>query len=156
AFSPDGNRIVSGSGDNTVRVWNASSGIQIISGSDCKNIEISGDGNSIPTMLHVNATQIYGTHPICFSSVSSHASSDTGQLLDDHIYEDISQPVLLHHDGWIRGPQGRLLLWIPTSLQTPFYSMHTKLIIPSGCCVELDLSEMVHGNKWQECFNYIS
>jgi WD40 repeat protein len=29
AFSPDGTRIVSGSSDNTVRVWDAASGQQI-------------------------------------------------------------------------------------------------------------------------------
>ncbi|KAI6043816.1 hypothetical protein EDC04DRAFT_2647672 [Pisolithus marmoratus] len=73
------------------------------------------------------------------------------QLLDGLTSEHNTQPVLLHHDGWLKGPQGRLLLWIPSALQNPLYSMCNILIIPRGC-TELDLSTMVHGNQRQECF----
>ncbi|KIK19769.1 hypothetical protein PISMIDRAFT_682788 [Pisolithus microcarpus 441] len=64
----------------------------------------------------------------------------------------LMQPAKLQPDGWIRGPRGELLLWIPPALRNPFYSIWTTLVIPRGCCVELDLSPMAHGREWWKCF----
>ncbi|KAI6020502.1 hypothetical protein EDC04DRAFT_2575945, partial [Pisolithus marmoratus] len=60
--------------------------------------------------------------------------------------------VKLHQDGWIKGPNGRLLLWIPVTLRQPLYSMWTTRVIPTGCCIELDLGHMVHGHIWHKCY----
>ncbi|KAL4068664.1 hypothetical protein V8B97DRAFT_1872768, partial [Scleroderma yunnanense] len=92
------------------------------------------------------------THfPIRFSTVPSHALHDRGQELCCHNKQDFHQCVRLHEDGWIRGSHGQLLLWVPHDYRQPFYSMWTRLVIPKGS-VELDLSKMAHGKKWQECF----
>jgi len=90
-------------------------------------------------------------HSIRFSSVSSHALHDQEKQLCSHDEQDFHQCVRLHPDGWIRGQHGQLLLWVPSTMADPFYSMCTRLIIPQGW-VELDLSKMAHGTKWQECF----
>ncbi|KAI6139965.1 hypothetical protein BKA82DRAFT_4219479 [Pisolithus tinctorius] len=89
--------------------------------------------------------------------MSSHALHDAGQLLDhlQDAHTSRDEPVKLHNDGWLKGPNGRLLLWIPVSLRVPFYSMWNTAVIPIGCCVELDLSQMVHGTKWHQCFRSI-
>ena len=89
--------------------------------------------------------------PIRFSSVSSHALHDREKQLCSHDEQDLHQCVKLHPDGWIRGQHGQLLLWVPSTMTKPFYSMCTRLVIPQGC-VQLDLSKMAHGSKWQECF----
>ncbi|KIN95037.1 hypothetical protein M404DRAFT_1007823, partial [Pisolithus tinctorius Marx 270] len=65
----------------------------------------------------------------------------------------LGQAVKLHDDGWIRGPKGQLLLWIPPKLRSPFYSMWTIQVIPRGCCTVLDLSQMAHGKEWCKCFH---
>ncbi|KIN99233.1 hypothetical protein M404DRAFT_1004898, partial [Pisolithus tinctorius Marx 270] len=65
----------------------------------------------------------------------------------------LDQAVKIHDDGWIRGPKGQLLLWIPPKLRSPFYSMWTRAVIPRGCCTELDLSQMAHGKEWCKCFH---
>ncbi|KIO01877.1 hypothetical protein M404DRAFT_149255 [Pisolithus tinctorius Marx 270] len=134
AFSPDGKMIVSGSEDKTVKVWDAERGVQI----------------GCPLEGHADAAYL-----VCFSSNPSHAIHDTAQLLDGLQYEDAvmrNEPVKLHSDGWVRAPKGRLLLWIPPSFWGQWYSMWTRVVIPRGSCIELDLSQTAHGNRWHECF----
>ncbi|KIO07930.1 hypothetical protein M404DRAFT_376986 [Pisolithus tinctorius Marx 270] len=98
---------------------------------------------------------------ICFSFVPSHALGDSEQLIYGVLQGDrdrltCAQPVKLHHDGWIKGPNGELLLWIPVTLRSPLYTMRTKVVIPRGCCIELDLSHMVHGHQWHKCYKPIA
>ncbi|KIN98191.1 hypothetical protein M404DRAFT_1005561 [Pisolithus tinctorius Marx 270] len=139
AFSLDGRRIVSGSYDNTLRVWDAQGYKNMI------NLKLPTDNETVTT-----------AYSICFSSSSSsHALQGSDQLLDGVLQEEEdvrSEPVKLHSDGWIRGPKRRLLLWIPPMFRVPFYSMWNTAVIPRGSCIELDLSQMVHGNKWHECY----
>src|SRR5262249_24387475 len=54
-FSPDGNRIVSGSSDQTVRVWDAMTNanphiVNAHGRSDVRQIEISSDGKNFATV----------------------------------------------------------------------------------------------------------
>ncbi|KIK23191.1 hypothetical protein PISMIDRAFT_649690 [Pisolithus microcarpus 441] len=165
AFSPDGKKIVSGSLDKTVRHTDA-----------VFSVAISADGKSIVSGLEDNMVRAWDVnvcedningpvppdtadvikpHHICFSSISSHALCDDEQLFGGPSWEGGEsqiQSVKLYHDGWIRGPKCRLLLWIPVSVRYPLYSMWTKAVIPKGCCIELDLSKMVHGPKWHQCY----
>jgi WD40 repeat protein len=58
AFSPDGKQIVSGSGDTTVRRWDAATGQQLLPAleghtSGVRSVAFSPDGKQIPT-LHVS------------------------------------------------------------------------------------------------------
>ncbi|KIN93865.1 hypothetical protein M404DRAFT_78983, partial [Pisolithus tinctorius Marx 270] len=134
-FSSDGKRIVSGSYDKTVRIWDAERGVQIgglLEGhtDGVNSVGFSSDGKKI-----VMGSEI-GVADVCAD--------------EDMWYE----PVKLFDDGWIRGPKGRLLLWIPPTFWNKFYSMWNTVVIPRGG-IELDLSKMVHGNKWQQCFNAI-
>ncbi|KAG6329572.1 hypothetical protein ID866_9516 [Astraeus odoratus] len=84
------------------------------------------------------------------------ASQDTTMhLWDDGIpYQNLNYASLTARetDGWIIGPQGQLLLWIPPSLlKVPvrMYGPDHILIVPRS--VELDLNKMMHGPKWVEC-----
>ncbi|KAG1799539.1 hypothetical protein EV424DRAFT_1332529, partial [Suillus variegatus] len=57
----------------------------------------------------------------------------------------------LGEDGWIMGPNRRLLFWVPPASRDPFYTPPTALVIPKGG-VELDLSRIAHGTHWQDCY----
>ncbi|KAG2109014.1 uncharacterized protein F5147DRAFT_612290 [Suillus discolor] len=47
------------------------------------------------------------------------------------------------------GPNDRLLFWVPPASRPAFYSPWNALVIPGN--VELDLSRMAHGSRWQDC-----
>ncbi|KIO00838.1 hypothetical protein M404DRAFT_1003535 [Pisolithus tinctorius Marx 270] len=185
AFSPDGKRIVSGSMDNTVRVWDVEGGVQIGSpleghtdvvrsvafSPDEKRIASgSGDNtvrvweNEMFTMVASHPSSIFHPFPsadgvkgysICFSFDLSHALYNSTPLVDGSMQQkaNLSEAVKLHGDGWIKGPKGQLLLWIPPTVRRPFYTVGTTAVFPRGCCIELDLHQMVHGKEWCQCFH---
>ncbi|KAG6326499.1 hypothetical protein ID866_12590 [Astraeus odoratus] len=144
--------MISGSSDKTVRVWDAERGVQIGSPleshtENVTSVALSPDGTRITsgstnkTVVvlkltdHIHITcNLAVLHPLSYKGCGS------------------VHPLKLHHDGWIKGHNNVLLLWIPPALQNPFYSMHTIVVIPKGGCAELDLSKMIHGKEWQNCF----
>ncbi|KAI5996678.1 hypothetical protein EDD15DRAFT_2249209 [Pisolithus albus] len=166
-FSSDGKRIISGSDDKTIRIWDAH-GYEAV---QSKWVAYNSGGVALmsyiincqcyPLLYGLICTQsfwIYQAYSVCFSSKSLQALYNSPQLLDGLMEEDMivrHQPVKVFHDHWIRGPKGRLLLWIPPTFWGPFYSMWTIVVIPKGRCVELDLSQMVHGEQWHQCFKSV-
>ncbi|KIO04624.1 hypothetical protein M404DRAFT_544679 [Pisolithus tinctorius Marx 270] len=144
-ISPDGTKIALASAASAVRVLDAQNFGILLPVHNLKNVPVPS-----PAVIQ--------PYPVCFSSVPSHALSDVLQLLDG-LQEDDSvrdEPVRLHPDGWIRGPRGRLLLWIPPILWRRLYSIWTIAMIPGDHCIELDLSQIVHGNKWHQCFQPVA
>ncbi|KAL4068086.1 hypothetical protein J3A83DRAFT_4256342 [Scleroderma citrinum] len=93
---------------------------------------------------------------ICFSTAVSHALQDVKQLsigVAEKRPTSVQQGLVTHQrDGWIVGPNGQLLLWVPL-LYFPlfFYTPWASLVAPKGLC-ELDLSKMAHGSGWNQCF----
>ncbi|KAG2156395.1 hypothetical protein DEU56DRAFT_723183 [Suillus clintonianus] len=94
---------------------------------------------------------------ICFASNLEHALRNSAELLEStsrHSSESYynSNSVLLDDDGWMAGPHGRLLFWVPpASRQHSFiaYAPGTVLVITKR--QELDLSRMAHGQHWSNC-----
>ncbi len=58
--------------------------------------------------------------------------------------------VEVRQDGWIVGPQGRLLLHVPTMHLPGLVRARTKRLILVDA-TELDLSNFAHGPSWQAC-----
>ena len=99
--------------------------------------------------------------PIHFSSSTGHALHNAQNLffdLPDVMKDSDSRDlVYLQDDGWIVGPNEKLLLWIPFSYHSSFhYTPWTKLVFPKGRSAELDLSRMAHGSDWSKCYLPIS
>jgi len=67
------------------------------------------------------------------------------------LQEDLRTPVPLvpNEEGWIVGPDGRLLLWVPVSLYPLMYV--PNILVAFNDVLQVDLSHFAHGESWQEC-----
>ena len=133
AFSPDERHIMSSSENTTIQLWKA---------------QISS------TMESPLNSEITKYPPIHFSSSMEHALHNAQNLFLDlpKVIENYQDLVYLQDDGWIVGPNKKLLLWIPFSYHSSFhYTPWIKLVIPKGV-PELDLSRMAHGPTWYRCY----
>ncbi|KAG6328650.1 hypothetical protein ID866_10440 [Astraeus odoratus] len=92
------------------------------------------------------------SHMIRFSSTPSHSLPDSHQLVcsTSAVTGDWRDAVTLREDGWIVGPNDRLLLWVPKPHREWLYYPRNTLVFPRGH-FELDLSNMAHGKSWQLC-----
>ncbi|KAF8957494.1 hypothetical protein BDZ97DRAFT_1706846, partial [Flammula alnicola] len=59
--------------------------------------------------------------------------------------------IQIQEDGWILGPQARLLLWVPHICLSGLFRPRTKRLI-GIIATELDLSNFAHGRSWQSCY----
>ena len=175
AFSPDGRHIMSGSDDNTIQVWDAQKGGQVgnpaqvhtasvISAASCSDrrciVSGSQDFHVWDAQAYLNSVdddvQNIKFLPINFSPSRPHALQHPESLFIDSL-SDVKKDLLLwvhpQRDGWVVGPNGKLVLWVPPSYHPVFrYSPWTSLIMPRGV-TELDLSRMKHGPDWHECYS---
>ncbi|KIK34723.1 hypothetical protein CY34DRAFT_17519 [Suillus luteus UH-Slu-Lm8-n1] len=154
SFSPDGTRIISFSHwDGTVRVWSAAIGKSLHNHVEEDGSSSSPHGSCIPHLtasipIHNNANDDF----ISFSSNSTHALCNTTELLAGVRHNDRRLTVAVpEDDGWMMGPNRRLLFWVPPASRKSFYNSWTELVLPRGG-LELDLSRMAHGTRWQQCY----
>ncbi|EIN05908.1 hypothetical protein PUNSTDRAFT_74221, partial [Punctularia strigosozonata HHB-11173 SS5] len=139
AYSSDGSRIVSGSDDGTVRLWDAESGDPIgepLVGHDgivhsvafCFNDEYVISGSMDGTV------RIWGVGtPSVAVLRASWRSAD---------------------EGWILGPNDERLLWVPQHSRWNLWQPASRLFLPSEETTMLNLRDFVHGKRWAECYNF--
>ncbi|KIL64084.1 hypothetical protein M378DRAFT_78708, partial [Amanita muscaria Koide BX008] len=70
----------------------------------------------------------------------------------EELYQDWREHVVLDPHGWVLGPQGRLLVWIPEANRKCFLLPKVLVTIPKHAA-ELDLSSMAHGYFWEKCYD---
>ena len=164
AFSPDGKHLVSGSDDNSVRVWDAFSGEQVgepLEGhtNGVMSVAFSPDGKHLASGSVDNSVRVWDT-------LKDHtAESLLGQFRNEDGNMDIpdgeaiwTHPIRFSNrssssGGWITGPNGELLFWVPPWMRSGLYDSRTSLIIGRFPKTKLDLSKFVHGPQWQKCYS---
>ncbi|KAE9400481.1 hypothetical protein BT96DRAFT_647096 [Gymnopus androsaceus JB14] len=123
AFSPDGRRIVSGSSDHSVQVWDAESR-QIVEYTHCVSL------NYFPPLM-----------TFCFHHNHSFKPP-----------QGLFQKIYLDSQGWLHGSNSSILLWIPPEYQPTLVVPPLQLLISISGQTTLDLSNFVHGNDWVRCW----
>ncbi|CCM06113.1 uncharacterized protein FIBRA_08362 [Fibroporia radiculosa] len=98
---------------------------------------------------NIDTVALYN-RPLCYLSNLGHALNFPASF-----WGDAPPSVIMpDQDGWIIGPNGQLLLWVPIQLmeQPLIYASGNALVIPDGA-LQLDLSQFTHGEAWYKCYD---
>ncbi|EIN04115.1 WD40 repeat-like protein, partial [Punctularia strigosozonata HHB-11173 SS5] len=139
AFSPNGSRLVSGSKDGTIRVWDVRS-ICLMAGYH----GVAGDNDAGPA-IHLSPSP-------------AHALQRTDEFIASDMAEPSDANPVRMEDGWLVGPRGERLLWVPVHHRGKLWPPFQTLMIPTRAAFShhpttIDLSRLAHGVRWKECYN---
>jgi WD40 repeat protein len=122
----DSKRIVSGSFDNTIRVWDADTGV--IS----KPLKSYTDG--------INSVAV---------SQDSLKMAGGADILENPIFNGFRSDSQLEN-GWVMNPPSELLFWVPPWSRIGLWRPANTAVIADGL-TKLDFSQFVHGTFWARC-----
>ena len=134
AYSPDGNHIVSGSEDKTIRVWDPHSG-QCIAG------PFQGHTGPITSIA-------YSPDGSCIVSGSEDLTIKVWALQDLLSFGER----YCQEDGWIELSRGACFFWIPSWARHAFYLPTHTLVVSPYQTYKLDFSDFSYGESWVLCW----
>ncbi|EIN12158.1 hypothetical protein PUNSTDRAFT_130427 [Punctularia strigosozonata HHB-11173 SS5] len=176
AFSTDGKRVVSGSDDQKVCIWDVPSEqlvhLPLQRHTDkVTSVAFSPDSNWDCTIRFWDASTecsesdegleddravLPQPHSVSFSPNRSHALADIQLIVPDAeemSWFQLDDSFTLQGDGWLMGSDKRRLLWIPIQNRKLLWrTQNRRLVISPEEVTTLNLSNFAHGEKWAECF----
>jgi len=165
AVSPNGRLIAFGSDDCTIRLWSTTTlkpvdrralyghtrWIESISFSPDSTRLVSGGFDRVMRIWDVGENSPDASlHTVSFSDCPQHAL-DVTDLLEATGVED-PRGLFYFEDGWIKGPDGELLLYVPWERLPGLWWPRTRAIIRGVPKTSLDFSSFPHGEDWARCF----
>ena len=157
---------MSGSDDQTIRLWNVETGKQLQQALEkhedsVSSVAFSSDGMQIMSTPKDKTLQLCNAHIlqlflhnqslIRFSSQLEHALTNFIELINQTSIssDQLTDLVKVTNQGWI-SIGSSLLFWAPPTYKLYWYHPSIQRIIPVP--VQIDLSQMVHGNLWNLCY----
>jgi len=147
AFSCDGRFICSGSADQNVRLWDASTGAPLATlqgHMDCVNsVVFTPDRQSIVSCSYDKTIRIWDISRAC--AVPSGWVSNPNMALTSATLKN----------KWLKGPLGELLLWVPEEYRPYLWvpgSACTKVIGKHHIIVSIGDSGWHCGESWVSCW----
>jgi len=144
ASSCDGRYIGSGSDDYTVRLWDAKTGAPVVTlyghAHSVESIAFIPKQRSIMSCSFDETIRIWNIEKV-LSAPSEEAEVGIAVLASTDLRR-----------GWLLGPQGELLLWVPSEYQGNLSLPHTTLISKRRITVSADAGELHAGEDWTSCW----
>jgi len=149
AYSPDGRYIISGSYDQTTRIWDAETGAVVGGplvghGSDVLSVAYSPDGQHIVSASIDKTIRVWDAFP----QPSPQPTSSRNPIYA-HCF---SSP---DADGWVRDSEGGLLYWVPQDCRTGLHSPALLTIPPKSHIrsISFAFEEFAFGTDWTQTFD---
>ncbi|KAF8300490.1 WD40 repeat-like protein [Clavulina sp. PMI_390] len=152
AISPDGSLLASGSDDQTIQLWDVQS--QIAKADPLRghtgtvfSVAFSPKGAVLASGSRDRTVRLWDVTSSALCAVVPVPDSPTLKLkLGPAWCMDL-------HDGWIKGPNDELILWVPPSYRHHLYDERLINIFgqESRSRVRLNFEHMVMGENWASC-----
>ena len=132
AYSPDGPNVVSGSDDNTIRIWDAQAGL--------------AEGDSI---LHTSMTNVISFLADGRSAFSDSTNPSNNRFTLNSFSGHPIPKILLHSNGWVCSDDGPLF-WVPEDCRRGLTCPAVLTIPNTGRqkCVRIDFTQFQYGTSW--------
>ena len=171
-LSPDGNQIVSGSDDKSVRVWDANTGEQLreLQGhtSSVISVAFSHDGNRIVSGSYDNSVRVWdaktgeqlrelqGHTSSVYSVAFSHDGNRIVSGSDDNSVQvwdnlNLNTSWVLNDDGWILSDAERLV-WVPSTICNVLLRPSNILILSRNGYATISFAQCKLGTFWRGCY----
>ncbi|CAE7094394.1 unnamed protein product [Rhizoctonia solani] len=137
-FSRDGTRIVSGSWDRNVHVWDAQTGASIFG----------------PLKGHTKFVKCVAYSPDG-AYVASASSEKTVRIWDARVRSDEHSTKvdwMLNDDGWVVDAESRRLIWVPPDLRKSLMWPRNIALLSQKGWVRLKFDGALMGENWAKCW----
>ncbi|KAF8604841.1 WD40 repeat-like protein [Ceratobasidium sp. AG-I] len=162
AYSHDGTHIVSGSHDNTIRIWDAGTGQMVgepLEGHTrtVASVAYSHDGTRIVSGSHDNTIRIWDARTnqavdgILNGYLASNTLPESNPPLPNRPTANLHTGWTLDKDGWVL-ECSRLLTWVPPDVRGLLHHPRTLVIISASGSLALDFSVAQLGVNWHNCY----